>query len=281
MPEERFWNIDESISTAKFAVHDGAVTMRQAGRIFRLNPAPPKVEDINDYIVSTVREKWSNLLYSLSLSLRVQAERYRVSIPAAWRCGLRGCTMNRAKTERKQSEHSPPKRIALSKLLRRVYIPLCPVQTTAFDAVVCTFTWIDILPFKQGVNSLPQLKKVVPSGAQSLFDHSRRKRYNTLDFPKESRVPKAGAPPCGIYPVFRMAEGMWMHADDMPSRKTKPRKHKSFLGWERMKKDIHYLSPFSSMYRVSPNLRSCFPRITTSGGKVLPPLCWCYTQQIH
>ena len=57
MPEERFWNIDESISTAKFAVHDGAVTMRQAGRIFRLNPAPPKVEDINDYIVSTVREK--------------------------------------------------------------------------------------------------------------------------------------------------------------------------------------------------------------------------------
>ena len=27
-----------------------AMTMRQAGRIFRLDPAPPKVEDINDYI---------------------------------------------------------------------------------------------------------------------------------------------------------------------------------------------------------------------------------------
>lgn len=30
--------------------------MRQAGRIFRLDPAPPKVEDINDYIISAVRE---------------------------------------------------------------------------------------------------------------------------------------------------------------------------------------------------------------------------------
>ena len=30
--------------------------MRQAGRIFRLDPAPPKVENINDYIVSAARE---------------------------------------------------------------------------------------------------------------------------------------------------------------------------------------------------------------------------------
>ena len=56
MAEERFWNTDESISTAKFAVQDGAMTMRQAGRIFRLDPAPPKVEDINAYIISAVRE---------------------------------------------------------------------------------------------------------------------------------------------------------------------------------------------------------------------------------
>ena len=56
MSEERFWNTDEFISTVKFAVHDGAMTMRQAGRIFRLDPVPPKVEDINDYIVSSVRE---------------------------------------------------------------------------------------------------------------------------------------------------------------------------------------------------------------------------------
>ena len=56
MSEERFWNTDEYTSTAKFAVPDGAMTMRQAGRIFRLDPAPPKVEDINDYIISAVRE---------------------------------------------------------------------------------------------------------------------------------------------------------------------------------------------------------------------------------
>ena len=56
MSEERFWNTDEYASTAKFAVPDGAMTMRQAGRIFRLDPAPPKVEDINDYIISAVRE---------------------------------------------------------------------------------------------------------------------------------------------------------------------------------------------------------------------------------
>jgi len=56
MSEERFWNSDEYASTAKFAVTDGAMTMRQAGCIFRLDPAPPKVEDINDYIISAVRE---------------------------------------------------------------------------------------------------------------------------------------------------------------------------------------------------------------------------------
>ena len=56
MSEERFWNTDEYVSTAKFTVPDGAMTMRQAGRIFRLDPAPPTVEDINDYIVSAVRE---------------------------------------------------------------------------------------------------------------------------------------------------------------------------------------------------------------------------------
>lgn len=60
MSEERFWNTDEYASTAKFAVLDGAMTMRQAGRIFRLELAPPKVEDINDYIISAVREKDMN-----------------------------------------------------------------------------------------------------------------------------------------------------------------------------------------------------------------------------
>ncbi len=56
MSEERFWNTDEYVSTAKFVALDGVMTMRQAGRIFRLDPAPPKVEDINDYIISAVRE---------------------------------------------------------------------------------------------------------------------------------------------------------------------------------------------------------------------------------
>lgn len=56
MSEERFWNTDETISTAKSAVHKGAMTMRQTGSIFRLDPAPPKVENINDYIISAVRE---------------------------------------------------------------------------------------------------------------------------------------------------------------------------------------------------------------------------------
>lgn len=56
MCEERFWNNDETISTAKFATHEGAMTMRQAGRIFRLDPAPPTLEDINDYIVAAVSE---------------------------------------------------------------------------------------------------------------------------------------------------------------------------------------------------------------------------------
>ena len=56
MSEERFWNTDEYVSTAKFAVQDGAMTMRQAWRIFRLDPVPPRVDDINDYIISAVHE---------------------------------------------------------------------------------------------------------------------------------------------------------------------------------------------------------------------------------
>ena len=56
MAEERFWNTDEYVSTAKFTVQDGAMTMRQAGRIFRLDPAPPKVEEINDYIIVEHKE---------------------------------------------------------------------------------------------------------------------------------------------------------------------------------------------------------------------------------
>ena len=55
MSEERFWNTDEYVSTAKFVVQEVAMTMRQAGRIFHLDPAPPKVEDVNNYIVSAVR----------------------------------------------------------------------------------------------------------------------------------------------------------------------------------------------------------------------------------
>ena len=61
MSEDRFWNTNGYISTAKFAVPDGAMTMRRAWHIFRLDPAPPKVEDINDYIVSAVRE--NDLIY--------------------------------------------------------------------------------------------------------------------------------------------------------------------------------------------------------------------------
>ena len=56
MSEERFWNTDEYASTAKFAVQEVAMTMRQAGRISRLDPAPPKADAINAYIVSAVRE---------------------------------------------------------------------------------------------------------------------------------------------------------------------------------------------------------------------------------
>ena len=43
MSEERFWNTDEYVSTAKFAALDGAVTMRQTGRIFRLDPVSHKL----------------------------------------------------------------------------------------------------------------------------------------------------------------------------------------------------------------------------------------------
>jgi len=57
MAEERFRNTDESISTAKFAVHDGAMTMRQAGRIFRLDPAQPKVEMSQDALLKESKNK--------------------------------------------------------------------------------------------------------------------------------------------------------------------------------------------------------------------------------
>ena len=43
MAEKRFWNTDESISTANFAVYDGAMTMRQADRIFRLDSVSHKL----------------------------------------------------------------------------------------------------------------------------------------------------------------------------------------------------------------------------------------------
>ena len=57
MSEERFWTTDESISTAKFAVHDGAMTMRQAGRIFRLDSSPPKVEMSQDALLNEAKRK--------------------------------------------------------------------------------------------------------------------------------------------------------------------------------------------------------------------------------
>ena len=57
MAEERFWNTDESISTANFAVYDGAMTMRQAGRIFRLDSAPPKVEMSQDALLNEATNK--------------------------------------------------------------------------------------------------------------------------------------------------------------------------------------------------------------------------------
>lgn len=44
MAEEHFRNTDELISTAKYAVLDGAMTMRPAGRIFRLDHVPPPIK---------------------------------------------------------------------------------------------------------------------------------------------------------------------------------------------------------------------------------------------
>jgi hypothetical protein len=52
MSEERFWNTDEYVSTAKFAVQDGAMTMRQAGRIFRLEPAPRRTSTSTSFPLS-------------------------------------------------------------------------------------------------------------------------------------------------------------------------------------------------------------------------------------
>lgn len=57
MSEERFWDANNEITAAKYALRDGAMNMRDASRIFRLDPAPPKPENINDYIVRAVQEK--------------------------------------------------------------------------------------------------------------------------------------------------------------------------------------------------------------------------------
>ena len=57
MTEERFWDTENEITAAKYALRDGAMNMRDASRIFRLDPAPPKPENINDYIVRAVQEK--------------------------------------------------------------------------------------------------------------------------------------------------------------------------------------------------------------------------------
>jgi len=57
MTEERFWDTDNEITAAKYTLRDGAMNMRDASRIFRLDPAPPKPENINDYIVRAVQEK--------------------------------------------------------------------------------------------------------------------------------------------------------------------------------------------------------------------------------
>lgn len=53
MAEERFWNTNNSHFTDKPVT----MTMAQAGRIFRLDPEPPKVDDINKYIIAAVRTR--------------------------------------------------------------------------------------------------------------------------------------------------------------------------------------------------------------------------------
>lgn len=57
MTEERFWDTENEITAARYPLRDGAISMRDAGRIFRLDPAPPKVENINAYIVRAVQEQ--------------------------------------------------------------------------------------------------------------------------------------------------------------------------------------------------------------------------------
>ena len=57
MTEERFWDAENEITAATYTLRDGAMNMRDASRIFRLDPAPPKPENINDYIVRAVQEK--------------------------------------------------------------------------------------------------------------------------------------------------------------------------------------------------------------------------------
>ena len=56
MTEERFWDTENEITAAKYTLRDGAMNMRNASRIFRLDPAPPKPENINDYIVRAAQE---------------------------------------------------------------------------------------------------------------------------------------------------------------------------------------------------------------------------------
>ncbi len=56
MTEERFWDTDNEITAAKYTLRDDAMNMCDASRIFRLDPAPPKPENINDYIVRAVQE---------------------------------------------------------------------------------------------------------------------------------------------------------------------------------------------------------------------------------
>lgn len=70
MSEERFWNTDEYTSTAKFAVHDGAMTMRQAGRIFRLDPARPRwrTSTITLFLLSESRTIHTSLTSSITTS---------------------------------------------------------------------------------------------------------------------------------------------------------------------------------------------------------------------
>lgn len=54
--DDAFWDT----GATRFSTKDGTMTMREAGRIFRLVPEPPAVAAINDYIVSAVTTGDSN-----------------------------------------------------------------------------------------------------------------------------------------------------------------------------------------------------------------------------